>query len=295
VSERRNWPVRLSPFLRDLALTAATSLLTIAALIVFGRILASRLDPEGFGAVMLARRIVATLDPLSTFAMAIAVTRFAALMGVADRHRVLVVGTAIGLGAGAIIAAIWFGFAAAIADVVFESANYVAMVRATAAVIAAYSVFIVVYAWYRGTDRMWQANLWQIWAIAIGPVVVVWLTARPGNEPQVLIGLAVVLLLAAVPLAAELVVALKKSQPLGRTACGRLRGMRLRVSREGSHSEHCSQSALLWRPGSPQSRLLVTWPPVRRFCGSSKVRLRPSGAWRSRKSRSWWLLANTSC
>ena len=218
MSERRNWPVRLSPFLRDLALTAATSLLTIAALIVFGRILAARLDPGGFGAVMLARRIVATLDPLSTFAMAIAVTRFAALMGVADRHRVLVVGTAIGLGAGAIIAAIWFGFAAAIADVVFESANYVAIVRATAAVIAAYSVFIVVYAWYRGTDRMWQANLWQIWAIAIGPVVVVWLTARPGNEPQVLIGLAVVLLLAAVPLAAELVVALKKSQPFGRTA-----------------------------------------------------------------------------
>ena len=213
MSERRTWPVRLSPFLRDLALTAATSLLTIAALIVFGRILALRLDPEGFGAVMLARRIVATLDPVSTFAMAIAVTRFAALMGEGKRHRVLVVGTAMALGVGAIVAAIWFGFSAAIAEVVFESPMYLAIVQATAAVIATYSVFIVLYAWYRGTERMWEANLWQIWAIAIGPVVVVWLTARPGNEPRLLIGLALVLLIAAFPLAAELVVALKKRQP----------------------------------------------------------------------------------
>ena len=218
MSERRTWPIRLSPFLRDLALTVATSLLTIAALIVFGRILADRLDPDGFGAVMLARRVVATLDPVSTFAMAIAVTRFAALMGQADRHRVLVAGTVIALGAGAIMAAIWFGLAGAIAEVVFESPDYLAIVRATAAVIATYSVFIVVYAWYRGTDRMLQANLWQVWAIAIGPVVVVWLAARPGNEPQLLIGLALVLLVAVAPLAAELGVALKKSRPFEREA-----------------------------------------------------------------------------
>ena len=216
MSERRTWPIRLSPFLRDLALTAATSLLTIAALLVFGRILAARLDPDGFGAVMLARRIVATLDPLSTFAMVIAVTRFAALRGGADRHRVLVAGTAIALGAGAIIGAIWFGLAGAIADVVFESPDYLAIVRATAAVIATYSVFIVVYAWYRGTDRMWQANLWQVWAIAIGPVVVVWLAARPGNEAQLLLGLALVLLVATVPLGVELAVALRKPRPFER-------------------------------------------------------------------------------
>jgi hypothetical protein len=70
---------------------------------------------------MLARRLVATLDPLSTFAMVIAVTRFAAIAPATARHRILVAGTVIGLAAGAATAAVGFAGAGIIAEVIFES------------------------------------------------------------------------------------------------------------------------------------------------------------------------------
>jgi O-antigen/teichoic acid export membrane protein len=205
----RVWPIRISPFLYDLALTVATSVLSIAALLVFARVLAERLGPEAFGVVMLARRIVATVDPVSTFAMVIAVTRFAALTPPGERHRVLLGGTLVALAAGLACGGVAVAAAAPLGRLLYGAVEYAPIVASTGLVIAAYSAFIVLYAWYRGTGRMTQANLWQIWAIAAGPVGVAWLLARPGAEWQVLAGLAAVFAVALVPLSYEVVRAVR--------------------------------------------------------------------------------------
>jgi hypothetical protein len=111
-------------------------------------------------------------------------------------------------------------------------------------VIAAYSFFIVLYAWYRGTNRMGRANLWQTWAIAVGPLAVVWLAARPGAEARILVGLALVLLVAAVPLAWELALAVRQRHPLSARACGALCDTRRRACLADSRSVLCWRSGL---------------------------------------------------
>src|SRR5687768_6353810 len=171
---------------------------------MFARLLATGLGPDGFGAVMLARRVIATLDPVSTFAMGVAVTRFAALADSTARHRVLTGGTALAMGAGLICGVVAMLAAAPLARLLFGSAAYAPMVRGTALVVASYSAFIVLYAWYRGTERMALANAWQLWAIAAGPVCVVWLVARPGSEWEILAWLAALLATAALPLVWEI-------------------------------------------------------------------------------------------
>jgi O-antigen/teichoic acid export membrane protein len=209
--------IRISRFLKDLALTTVTSVATIAALLLTTKILAGRLGPEGFGAYMLARRVLATLDPVSTFSMAIALTRFAALAGDDDqRRRVLVAGTLLAVAAGTLFCAAALSAPALVAKMLFTDARYAGLVSATGCLILAYSAFIVLYAWYRGTDRMGLANLWQLWAIAFGPLLVAWAVAAPGKEAAVVMGSAVLLAMAGVPMASWLVWALRGEQPLDR-------------------------------------------------------------------------------
>lgn len=207
--------VRISRFVRDLATTTATSVATIAALLLVTKILAARLGPEGFGAYMLARRMLAALDPVSTFSMAIALTRFAALAdGEEQKRRVLLAGTLLAMGVGALFCAAAFVASGPLARMLFTDARYAGLVTATGCMILAYSVFIVVYAWYRGIDRMGLANLWQLWAVAIGPLLVAWIIAWPGREAAVVLGFAAVLATTVVPLASWLVWALRGDRPL---------------------------------------------------------------------------------
>ncbi len=111
--------LHLSPFLYDFTITAATSVATVLALVLVARILAERLSPDGFGAVMLARRVIATLDPLSTFAMVVAVTRFAAIDGPQRGQSVLFAGALLALSGGAAFFVVAIIFAAPLAGAVF--------------------------------------------------------------------------------------------------------------------------------------------------------------------------------
>jgi O-antigen/teichoic acid export membrane protein len=196
--------IRLSPFLYDLVTTAGTSVVTVVALVLLARILADRLSPDGFGAVMLARRVISALDPLSTLAMVIAVTRFAALENRRGANSVLLAGALLALAAGSVFVCVAMIGAVPLASALFGAARYAPLMQAAGVNILAYSAFIVLYAWYRGTDRMGLANLWQLWAVAVGPVCVAWFVARPGSEAAFIAGVAGVLATAALPLAWEL-------------------------------------------------------------------------------------------
>lgn len=180
-----------------------TSLVTIAALVLVTRAAASGFGPEGFGAYMLSRRILATLDPLSTAAMGIALTR-ALARAKGDQTSLLAAGSVLATVPALIcFGALWV-FSEEIATRFFHGAAYGPLVRATGAGVLTYSAFTIGYSWYRGTSRMSAANLLQLLLIAAGPVVLALIYARPGGEAPLVAWSAVLMALAAVPIGYEM-------------------------------------------------------------------------------------------
>jgi O-antigen/teichoic acid export membrane protein len=195
--------LHVSPFIRDLAFTTFTSGATIAALIAAIRLLAEGLGPDGFGAYMLARRILSTIDPLSTLAMGIALTRYVALVDGRAKHDYLIAGMALAIVPGALAMLLSLGFARPLATLFFLNGDYAPLVRATGWMIFGYSWFTVLYAWYRAVGRMTLANIWQLGAIAAAPLVLAAIYNRPGGETWIVLWSGAALFAAACPMLLE--------------------------------------------------------------------------------------------
>ena len=71
--------IRLSPFLKNVVITTAATLLTTVSMIFIIRFLAKGLGPEEFGAYSLARRIISNIAPLAILAMDVALSRYIAM------------------------------------------------------------------------------------------------------------------------------------------------------------------------------------------------------------------------
>ena len=70
--------------MRDVLMTTATSGLAVSCLMVVTWLLATRLGPDGFGAYSIARRVLTVLEPVSTLAVGLALTRY---LAIADDER----------------------------------------------------------------------------------------------------------------------------------------------------------------------------------------------------------------
>ena len=68
-----------SPFMKDMVITTITSVLTILCLILTVKIIANGVGANEFGAYSLVRRIISVIDPVATFAMGFALTRYTAI------------------------------------------------------------------------------------------------------------------------------------------------------------------------------------------------------------------------
>ena len=195
--------VQFSPFVRDLAFTTFTSVATIVALVGATRLAADGLGPIGFGAYMLARRILATVDPLSTLAMGIAMTRYVALVDERSRHDYLLAGMVLAVGPAAVILVMAWAFSGSLAVLFFRSPAYAPLVAATGLMIFGYSWFTILYGWYRAVGRMSVANAWQLATIALTPLALAAIFRRSGGETPIVWWTGVVLLAAAAPMLAE--------------------------------------------------------------------------------------------
>jgi O-antigen/teichoic acid export membrane protein len=195
---------RRADFPRDVLLATLTSLATGIALMMVTSLLARGLGTVEFGVYSLARRFVATAAPVASLAMGIAVARYAAVAeGPRGRLEVLVGGLLLGVlpSAAALAIAAWrpdFLNAA-----IFRGTGSNAVSRSMLLLLVATNLFTILFAFYRGTGQMSRANLWQLAAIGVVPVVVAAL-ATAGGAATVLTWMALPLLASAAPLAVYL-------------------------------------------------------------------------------------------
>jgi O-antigen/teichoic acid export membrane protein len=197
-------PSRPSPFIQDVLLTGLTSLVTMGSLIVATGWLAAGLGPRSFGVYALSRRLVSVVG-LFSVVVGVALTRSLA-MAKEERDRLAyysaaalfaVVPNLILVAAGIPLAGFW-------ARVLFADAVHAPVLVATLALLVGSALYAVVFAGYRGTGRMRRANLWHLWALALGPALVAGTLADSGQVDLIVLATAAVMLPVVVPLGREL-------------------------------------------------------------------------------------------
>lgn len=166
-------PFNTSPFMSDVILTTVTAVLTILSFIAVTSILAEGLGPEKFGAYSLVRRILSTIEPVSTLAMGVAMSRYIAI---ADskvvRANYFMVGMASILVLCFIIVVTGLCFKNVLTLSIFHSDEYQALFLAMLFLIVGYSFYVALYSLYRGLGMMKMANFWQIVVMAVIPLLI---------------------------------------------------------------------------------------------------------------------------
>ena len=142
--------MRITPFLRDLVLTAATSLVTVVASLFLTRLLAVQLGPAEFGAYTIARRVVATILPLSTLSTGVALTRYLGLQAGREGSLVgyLSGAPALSCAATGVVALVLLAAPATFSGWFFGDSSHAGLIAATALMVVGSGLYRVAYVCY---------------------------------------------------------------------------------------------------------------------------------------------------
>ena len=190
-----------SPFARDVLLSGATAMMTAASGVLVTGWLAAGLGPVPFAVYALARRVASAASAVSPGPLPLGLARaLAATPERPARDAYLWAGTLLAIGPAFAMAAVGAAFPAFWADLLLSDARYVPELLALLGLILGNVVYSLVFARLRGTARIRSANLWQLWVLAVGPLLVVGLLAGRSPVAVILVLMAGLSLTASVPL-----------------------------------------------------------------------------------------------
>jgi O-antigen/teichoic acid export membrane protein len=146
------------------------------------RILAKELGPDEFGIYSLARRMVSFVLPFSTLSMGVALARYIAVSdNKAKRNDYIVSAMLIVLCFSFLLVGAAFLMSRNLTILIFHSSQYLTLFYCCVFMIVGFGSFIILYAYYRGIQRMDWANLWQVCIIAILPLAIAYAFAQYRN------------------------------------------------------------------------------------------------------------------
>jgi O-antigen/teichoic acid export membrane protein len=178
----------VSPFVKDVFYTSISSIVTILCLILTIKIISNSVEAEEFSMYLLARRIITVIDPVATFAMGFALTRYTAIsLNDTKGHSYLSSAILIVFFITVAILILGLSLDNEISKIIFNSSDYISLLHAIFLLIAGYTMYIVLYSHLRGLGLMSIANTWQLSVIAIGPLIVSWQVLRTGGGIELII------------------------------------------------------------------------------------------------------------
>jgi O-antigen/teichoic acid export membrane protein len=190
--------------MKDVLFTGVTSVITLAALVLFTRFLATGLGPAQFGAYALARRFWSILASLTTV-LGLALTRqIAVSREPSERQAYLLAGSISAIAIAVAGVALGLVFRHPLTALVFHDPRQTPLLLATLVLFAGNCAYCVLYALYRGSRNMTRANWWNLAVVAIGPTFIAWYYAPSGRIELILLLSAALLGITIIPLAFQL-------------------------------------------------------------------------------------------
>jgi O-antigen/teichoic acid export membrane protein len=210
--------IKTNPFIKDVILTTLTSIATIFSLIIVLRLLANGLNSERFGAYLLVRRVLSTIEPFSTFGMGIALSRYIAITN--DRclkSKYLLSGVFLGAVSSSAILIMGLLFRKQLTILLFHSDDYASLFVNMLFLIVGYSFYILLYAYYRGSGEMWKANLAQLAVMAIIPVFIAAVFGHCSKVEFIVFLFACTFMMAVIPLLASTFKAFRQTHSISQS------------------------------------------------------------------------------
>lgn len=193
--------IKISPFIKDIILTTLTSLLSVISAVIVTRLLAEGLGPRDFGAYSLSRRLLGLIAPISVMGMDIALTRYIAVTKTSStREQYFFSGLVIGVSPGLVLLFGCWLYSPFFTQLIYKDHAYQSLFIATLFLVVSYTFYIVLYAYYRGSGKINQANLWQVGVVGIGPVLIVSFLASSGQVSLIILLLGMLFLCACIPI-----------------------------------------------------------------------------------------------
>ena len=181
--------IKFSPFLKDIALTTLTSVITIISMILLTRILAKEFGPDGFGTYSLARRLISLAIPVFTVSIGVSLTRFIAITDKNfKRINYLLSAILLVFIVSLVLSAACYYFADFLTLVIFHSPQHLNLFYSCLFMVTGFGIYTILYSYYRGIQSMNSANLWQLFIMAVLPLIISYAFAKHRN-PALIIGL----------------------------------------------------------------------------------------------------------
>lgn len=179
--------IKLSPFLKNLTTTTITSLISIISLIFIMRFFAKGLGSEEFGAYSLARRIISNIIPLATLSINISLARYIAMTRENKQRSAYIISSIISTG-GAIVLILIIAVSASkqLSYWIFHSNEYLNLYYASLFLLVGYSIFTIIYAYFRGVQKFNMANSIHLCLIAIIPLLISYFFAYKKNAAWIM-------------------------------------------------------------------------------------------------------------
>ena len=206
---------RTSSFVRDVVVTTFTSLATAVCLVLVTKVLARVLGAETFGVYAIARRASSLVLLFATLEMGTALPRLLAMTRSDDaRGSILLAATLLPIAPATLLVLAAAAFTPQLSCLLFGSADFEAVLISATLCVATQPLFVALYGYFRGTDRMGLANASLLVVTAFGPLIVAQFCVGPGELSRYFRFLAVLQAASLLPLLPRLASVMRSKEAL---------------------------------------------------------------------------------
>jgi O-antigen/teichoic acid export membrane protein len=166
--------MKFSPFIKDVSITFLTSIIASLSSVYVTRLFAQGMGPDEFGAYSLARRVALLITAISSFDIGVTVARYLGLnQGKPGRGvEYFWIATCIAVVGTMTVIAIGLLLSKQFSILIFKSYNYEVLFHATLLLVVGLNAYLLVYAYYRGSGKMYVSNLLQFLLLSVGSVAI---------------------------------------------------------------------------------------------------------------------------